>query len=377
MSAKHPLRVVITEASDYIARSLAYRILSDDVFGSDQQIILCLFDNSDLFLESISIEITACAPALLKDIVHSNDPAVAFKDADVVFSIGTARDYNFTDVDIRRDPFFRDYVLETKNNALAIQSYAKKDAKVVTLGNTAARLISEYAPSLPKENITAVTLAIQRFVTFHIAKKTKRLASDVKNLIVWGTNSKKALPCCNYAKIDGDRFVIDVIKDDEWCKKTLPKLINNLFSKCHYRVSEALALADHCKFLIQGTPDGEWTNMSVVSDGSYGVTPGVYFSFPVYCTNGRWDIVKDLHVEDYCRSSFGALLAILEKRFAIAMDICSKATVKKHPEKKPQRSSLKSNNKVTVEKTLSIHSKPESYGVGYTFANSDSSSSTM
>jgi len=35
-----------------------------------------------------------------------------------------------------------------------------------------------------------------------------------------------------------------------------------------------------------------WVSMGVYSDGSYGVQPGLIYSFPVTCEKGEWTIVK-------------------------------------------------------------------------------------
>ncbi|RRT66772.1 hypothetical protein B296_00035958 [Ensete ventricosum] len=37
---------------------------------------------------------------------------------------------------------------------------------------------------------------------------------------------------------------------------------------------------------------GTWTSMGVYSDGSYGVLPGLIYSFPVTCNKGEWSIVQ-------------------------------------------------------------------------------------
>lgn len=41
-------------------------------------------------------------------------------------------------------------------------------------------------------------------------------------------------------------------------------------------------------FFIQGT----WVSMGVYSDGSYGIQPGLIYSFPVTCEKGEWKIVQ-------------------------------------------------------------------------------------
>jgi malate dehydrogenase len=38
--------------------------------------------------------------------------------------------------------------------------------------------------------------------------------------------------------------------------------------------------------------------MSVISDGSYGVSEGIVFSFPVTCQGGEYEIVRGLELDD-------------------------------------------------------------------------------
>ncbi len=57
-------------------------------------------------------------------------------------------------------------------------------------------------------------------------------------------------------------------------------------------LSAAAAICDHMRYWLLGTPEGEWTSMGVVSDGSYDVPEGLIFSFPVTCQDGEWQIVQ-------------------------------------------------------------------------------------
>lgn len=57
-------------------------------------------------------------------------------------------------------------------------------------------------------------------------------------------------------------------------------------------LSAASAVCDHVHDWLARTPRGGWVSMGVVSDGSYGITPGLVFSYPVTCSKGSWSIVK-------------------------------------------------------------------------------------
>ncbi len=51
--------------------------------------------------------------------------------------------------------------------------------------------------------------------------------------------------------------------------------------------------------------------MAVVSDGSYGVPEGLISSFPVTTTDGDWEIVQGLEIDDFSRARIDASIAEL------------------------------------------------------------------
>lgn len=57
-------------------------------------------------------------------------------------------------------------------------------------------------------------------------------------------------------------------------------------------MSAAKAAADHVRDWWQGTADGTFVSMGVVSDGSYGIAKDIVFSFPVTIKNKQWKIVS-------------------------------------------------------------------------------------
>jgi malate dehydrogenase len=58
--------------------------------------------------------------------------------------------------------------------------------------------------------------------------------------------------------------------------------------------SAASSALDHVRDWIQGTPSGDWVSMAVPSDGSYGVAPGVVYSYPCVTRGGDYEVVQDL-----------------------------------------------------------------------------------
>jgi malate dehydrogenase len=50
-----------------------------------------------------------------------------------------------------------------------------------------------------------------------------------------------------------------------------------------------------------GTPAGDWTSMTILSDGSYGIAPGLMFSYPVEIEDAQYRIVQNLETSEFSR----------------------------------------------------------------------------
>ncbi|XP_035741047.1 malate dehydrogenase, cytoplasmic-like [Vespa mandarinia] len=314
---RNVLRIVVTEASTEIAHALMYRILSNNVFENDQLIYLVVYETFEkaLFLESIVIELTEFSPAqlygsqpfekfLLRNfiffkrfllsliyigIICTHEPSIAFKDADIVFCIGLARGYEFMDEEYE-DLFFEECALIAKFHGETLERYAKRDVKVIVLGNITATIISHYAKSIPKKNFTSLTKLNVKMCAAHIAARTGCRADQIKNIILWGTDNKSTFPDCRYMSFEKDVIINDCLR--AWLKVDLPRILRNILNRSWYTRSLAYALAEHCKLLWYGTEQDEWTCMGVYSDGSYGVHEEIFFSYPVFCNNKEYEIVQ-------------------------------------------------------------------------------------
>lgn len=139
-------------------------------------------------LEGVVMELADCAFPLLTAVVPTADPAVAFKDVSAAFLVGAMP---------RREGMERKDLLSAnvkifKVQGEALDKHAKKDVKVLVVGNPAntnALVCSHYAPSIPKENFTAMTRLDQNRARAQIAQRLNTDISNVKNLIIWGNHS--------------------------------------------------------------------------------------------------------------------------------------------------------------------------------------------
>ena len=46
--------------------------------------------------------------------------------------------------------------------------------------------------------------------------------------------------------------------------------------------------------------------MAIPSDGSYGVEPGIIYSYPVTCEGGKYEIVQGLSLDDFSKQKMKA-----------------------------------------------------------------------
>jgi len=67
-----------------------------------------------------------------------------------------------------------------------------------------------------------------------------------------------------------------------------------------------------------GTADDNWVSMGISADGSYGIEPGIIYSYPVRCRGGDYEIVQDLAISDFSRERMDATgVELREERAAI------------------------------------------------------------
>jgi malate dehydrogenase len=65
--------------------------------------------------------------------------------------------------------------------------------------------------------------------------------------------------------------------------------------------SAANAATEHMRDWVRGS-SGLTVSMGVCSDGSYGIAPGLIYSYPCICADGDWDIVEGLEINAFSRS---------------------------------------------------------------------------
>ena len=88
----------------------------------------------------------------------------------------------------------------------ALDKFAKKGVKVLVVGNPAntnAIIMQYYAPSIPKENFSAMTRLDQNRARAQIAAKAGVGVEKVDKCIIWGNHSSTQYPDAFHAEVDG------------------------------------------------------------------------------------------------------------------------------------------------------------------------------
>ncbi|CAH1159405.1 unnamed protein product [Phaedon cochleariae] len=326
-----PIRVVVTGAAGQIAYSLLYMIAKGDVFGPNQPLILHLLDIPLMMgvLEGVVMELADCAIPLLRGVVPTDDPAVAFKDVSAAFLVGSMPRKQ----GMERKDLLSANVRIFKVQGEALDKHAKKDVRVLVVGNPAntnALICSKYAPSIPSENFTAMTRLDQNRAQAQIAARLGLPVGNVSNVIIWGNHSSTQYPDASHAVVQTDGKQLkasDAIKDDNWLRSVFVETVQKRGAtviaarQMSSAMSAAKAAADHMRDWFNGTAPGQFVSMGVVSDGSYGTPKDVVFSFPVSIKNGKWEIVQGLTIDDFSRKMLDATGKELEEEKTDAVGI--------------------------------------------------------
>jgi malate dehydrogenase len=319
---KQPVRVAITGGAGQIAYSLAFRIASGSMLGPDQPVILQLLEIPPAMgaLEGVVMELKDCAFPLVADIVATDDPNVAFKDADFALLVGARP----------RGPGMERKDLLEANAAIfsvqgkALNDHASRDVKVLVVGNPAntnALIARENAPDLDPRQFTAMTRLDHNRALAQLAEKTDSSVNEIQNMVIWGNHSSTQYPDLHKTTVKG-QAALDLVDQDWYAQTFIPTVQQRGAAIIKARgassaASAASAAVDHMRDWALGS-NGQWVSMAVASDGSYGIPEGVVYSYPCVCEAGSYKIVQGVDVNDFSRERMEATHTELrEERAAV------------------------------------------------------------
>ena len=318
-----PIRVAITGAAGNIGYALLWRIASGDCFGKNQPIILQLLEIPPGMhrLDGVIMELRDSAFPLVHDIIGTDNPEVAFNDANAIFLVGSrprTKDMDRSDLVAANGPIF-------VGQGKAIEAVASPNVKVITVGNpcnTNALIASANAPNIPNRQFTAMTRLDQNRAVGQLAERAGVPASKVEDVFIWGNHSNTMYPDPRFAKVDG-KSVVELF-DNEWLQGAFLDTVATRGKEiivargASSAASAASAAVDHMRDWWQGS-DGRIVSMALPSEGWYGVPKGLVFSFPCRCENGEMIVVEDLSVDEFARQKIDENVnALLEERDAVS-----------------------------------------------------------
>ena len=317
--SKSPVRVAVTGAAGQIGYALLFRIASGEMLGKDQPVILQLLEIPDekaqKALKGVMMELDDCAFPLLAGMEAHSDPMTAFKDTDYALLVGARP----------RGPGMERADLLAANAQIftaqgkALDKVASRDVKVLVVGNPAntnAYIAMKSAPSLPRENFTAMLRLDHNRALTQVAQKTGTRVADIEKLTVWGNHSPTMYADYRFATVNG-KNVKDLINDQVWNADTfLPTVGKRGAAIIEARgvssaASAANAAIDHMRDWALGSK-GKWVTMGVPSNGEYGIPKDTMFGFPVTTENGKYKIVEGLAIDEFSQERINKTLKELQ-----------------------------------------------------------------
>ena len=319
---KAPVRVAVTGAAGQIGYALLFRIASGAMLGQDQPVILQLLEITPALkaLDGVHMELDDCAFPLLHGVVKSDDPNVAFKDADYAILVGgIPRKAGMERSDLLN---LNGGIYKPQGEALA--AHAKKDVKVLVVGNPAntnCLIAMNNAKGIDPKQFTAMTRLDHNRALSQLGAKVGKPITAIKKMTIWGNHSATQYPDLFHCEVDGQNAA-KLVNDQNWLEKDfIPTVAKRGAAIIEARglssaASAANAAIDHMRTWALGTAEGDWTSMGIPSDGSYGVAEGLIYSFPVTCKDGKYTIVQGLDIDEFSRGKMKATEAELEEERA-------------------------------------------------------------
>jgi len=319
---KQPVRITVTGAAGQIGYAMLFRIAGGDFLGPDQPVILQLLEVTPAMeaLQGVRMELDDCASPLLHDVITTDDANMAFRDADYVFLVGAKP----RGPGMQRKDLIKDNGTIFGPQGRAINEHAARSVKVIVIGNPAntnCLIAMQNAPDLDPRQFTAMTRLDHNRAVSLLAHKTGTQLTAIEKLAIWGNHSLSQYPDLSHTTVNGQPA--GNLVDQTWMRETFIPTVQQRGAEiikargASSAASAASAALDHMRDWTHGSAS-DWCSMAVPSDGSYGISEGIIYSYPVICNDGDYSIVQDLDIDAFSREKMTASeQELLEEREAI------------------------------------------------------------
>lgn len=310
------VRVVVSGAAGQIGYALLFRIASGQMFGDrDVELHLLELEQALPSLNGVAMELDDCAFPRLKKIVCTSDLNQAMDGVNWALLVGSVP---------RKQGMERSDLLKINggvfiNQGKAINDNAADDVRIFVVGNpcnTNCLIAKHHAKDIPDDRFYSMTLLDELRARTQLAQKAKVDVTAITEMTVWGNHSATQFPNFYHAKING-KGAAEVIQDDAWLKDIFVPTVQQRGAAvikargASSAGSAANAVVGSIQHLLTDTPKGESFSIGHCSTGQYGVDPGLMFSYPTRCEQGKIQIIEGMEFNAYSQAMFDATLAEL------------------------------------------------------------------
>lgn len=320
---KPPVVVSVTGAAGQIGYALVFRIASGQLLGPDQPVVLKLLEITPALeaLHGVIMELRDCAFELLKDVVATDDPEIAFGDASAALLVGSRP---------RGPGMERKDLLEANAAIFSVQGHAldrvaSRKVRVLVVGNPAntnCLIAQQNAPSLDPRQFSAMTRLDHNRAKAQLAQQTGSQVSAIERLCIWGNHSSTQYPDITNAMVDG-RPATELVERSWISESFIPSVQQRGAAIIKARgassaASAANAAIEHMRDWLIGSGEEDVVSMAVCADGSHGVQPGLFYSFPCHIRDGEWRIEQSWKIGEVSRKRMRTTEAeLVEERDAV------------------------------------------------------------
>jgi malate dehydrogenase len=322
-----PIKIAVTGAAGQIGYALLFRIASGEMFGPEQPVVLHLIEIPPALeaLKGVVMELDDCAFPLLKGTVPTADLDEGFRGVNWALLVGSVP---------RKAGMERKELLGINGKIFigqgqAIEKNAAADVRVLVVGNpcnTNCLIAMNNAKSIPRDRWFAMTRLDENRAKAQLAQKAGVEVTEVTNMTIWGNHSATQYPDFYNAKIGG-KAADQVIGDETWLKETfIPAVQQRGAAIIKARglssaASAANAIIGTVRSLTTDTSGDDWNSVAVCSDGSYGVEEGLISSFPIRSRGGKWEMVKNVPINEFSQAKIDASVAELKEEKSLVGEL--------------------------------------------------------
>ena len=328
-----PLRICITNASSDVCYSLLNSVGRGDVFGADNELIVRLYDSSGNteMLEGLKMELEDLAHGLVRGIELVTDTKKAFEDCDAILLLDEILQQEKT-----KDDWIKENADLFTKYAQVIDEVSKKTVKVLLAGhgplNFNAYMMIKNAPSIPRQNIAAMSRLTENLYKSVIADRLKVNSAGVVDLIVWGDPNGAHLADASVCRVHGydgaivgpDSYsvsAVEMVFDKKWLEgdfvelAKVRKALSEELMKHPAVMCQAAAIASTLQHWFNGSPLGQTFSLGICSDGWYGIPKDLVYSFPVtFHPKGYWNVIQDMELNDANKAVIQKTIEVRSKK---------------------------------------------------------------